>query len=312
MTETSTRSARWAAADVGDQYGRTVVITGANTGIGLETAMALAEHGAGVVLACRDTGKAGRAAARITEAAPGAVVEVARLDLASLASVREAAAQIRSRHQRLDVLINNAALMMPPSGRTEDGFELQIGTNHLGHFALTGLLLDRLMATPGSRIVTVSSVAHRQGRVDVNDLHFRQRPYRRTAAYGQSKLANLMFAYELQRRLDAAGAAAISVAAHPGTVRSDLQRHIAGATRVTGNALMRLLGQRDAAMAALPALRAATDPGVRGGEYYGPDGFLGLTGHPVRAESSARSHDVATQKLLWAESERLTGVTYPL
>jgi NAD(P)-dependent dehydrogenase (short-subunit alcohol dehydrogenase family) len=278
MTGTRTRPARWTAADIGDQRGRTVVVTGANTGIGLETAMALAEHGAEVMLACRDTRKAETAAARITEAAPGAVVEIAGLDLASLASVREAAALIRSRHQRLDVLINNAALT----------------------------------ATPSSRIVTVSSVAHRQGRIDVNDLHFRQRPYRRTAACGQSKLANLMFAYELQRRLDAAGAPTISVAVHPGTVRTDLQRHAAGATRVTGNALMRLLGQRDARMAALPALRAATDPGVRGGEYYGPDGFLGLTGHPVRVDSSVRSHDVATQQLLWAQSERLTGISYPL
>jgi NAD(P)-dependent dehydrogenase (short-subunit alcohol dehydrogenase family) len=312
MAMTRARSALWTEADIGDQHGKAVLITGASTGIGLETAMALAEHGAGIVLACRDVRKAEAAAAHITGTVRGAVVEVAWLDLASLASVREAAAQIRSRHERLDVLINNAALMMPPSDRTQDGFELQIGTNHLGHFALTGLLADRLTATLGSRIVTVSSVAHRQGRIDLNDLHFQQRTYRPQAAYGQSKLANLMFAYELQRRLAAADVATISVAAHPGTVRSDLQRHVTGPAKTAGNALMRLLGQRDARMAALATLRAATDPGARGGEFYGPDGFLGLRGHPVRVDSSTRSHDTDIQQRLWEESERLTGVTYPL
>jgi NAD(P)-dependent dehydrogenase (short-subunit alcohol dehydrogenase family) len=166
MTVTGSRSPGWTAADVGDQRGRIVVVTGANTGIGLETAAALAEHGARIVLACRDASKAEAAATRITEAVPGAVVEMVGLDLASLASIRQAAAQIRSRHEQLDVLINNAGLCWPPFGRTQDGFELQIGTNHLGHFALTGLLLDRLTGTPGSRIITVSSVAHHQGHIE--------------------------------------------------------------------------------------------------------------------------------------------------
>jgi NAD(P)-dependent dehydrogenase (short-subunit alcohol dehydrogenase family) len=310
MTVTSSRSARWTAAYIGDQRGRTVVVTGANTGIGLETAAALAEHGAGVVLACRDSSKAEAAATRITEAVPGAFVEVVGLDLASLASVRQAADQIRSRYERLDVLINNAGMMVPRFGRTQDGFELQIGTNHLGHFALTGLLLDRLTGTPGSRIITVSSFAHLQGHIDLDDLHFRQRSYRPTAAYAQSKLANLMFAYELQRRLTAIDAQTISVAAHPGAVRTDLQRYLAGPIKIIGNAMMILRGQSDARMGALATLRAATDPAACGGEYYGPERFQGWAGHPVRVDSSARSHDADTQQRLWAESERLTGVTY--
>jgi len=310
MTVSSSRSAQWTAADIGDQGGRTFVVTGANTGIGLETAAALAEHGARIVLACRDASKAEAAATRITGAVPGAVVEVVGLDLASLASVRQAAAQIRSRHEQLDVLINNAGLCWPPFGRTQDGFELQIGTNHLGHFALTGLLLERLTGTPGSRIITVSSFRHLQGHIDLDDLHFRQRPYRPLAAYDQSKLANLMFAYELQRRLTAADAQTISVAAHPGAVRTDLQRHLPGPIKVISKAGIALRGQRDAGMGALATLRAATDPAARGGEYYGPERFHGWSGHPVRVDSSARSHDTDTQQRLWSESERLTGITY--
>jgi NAD(P)-dependent dehydrogenase (short-subunit alcohol dehydrogenase family) len=300
----------WTAQSVGDQRGRTAVITGANSGIGFETAKVLAEGGATVVLACRDLGKAKEAADRIAAEVPGATVDVVRLDLASLASVRQAAGQIRSRYPRLDLLINNAGLMMPPYGRTEDGFELQIGTNHLGHFALTGLLLDRLLATPGSRVVTVSSFGHRSGRIDLDDLDFSRRAYRPTAGYGQSKLANLLFTYELQRRLAAVGTQTIAVALHPGAVPTELQRHAGGAMRVAGQLLMSRLGQRDAAMGALATLRAATDPGVRGGEYYGPVGFLGWSGYPAVAESSARSHDTDMQRRLWAESEALTEVSY--
>jgi NAD(P)-dependent dehydrogenase (short-subunit alcohol dehydrogenase family) len=301
---------RWTAQAIGDQHGRTVVITGANAGIGFQTAKVLAGRGATVVLACRDTRKANDAAGRITDAVPGAATEVVRLDLASLASVRQAADEIRSRHPRVDLLINNAGLMVPPYGRTEDGFELQIGTNHLGHFALTGLLLDRLLATPGSRIVTVSSSAHRQGRIDLDDLHFRQRTYRPAAAYAQSKLANLLFTYELQRRLAAAGAQTIAVALHPGVVPTDLGRYGTGVMRVAGNLLVSWFGQRDTTMGALATLRAATDPGVRGAEYYQPGGPLGWSGYPARARSSARSHDTDMQQRLWAESEALTKVSY--
>ncbi|HYS39199.1 MAG TPA: oxidoreductase, partial [Pseudonocardiaceae bacterium] len=192
-------SQQWTAADVPDQHGRTVVITGANSGIGFEAAKALAERGATVVLACRDTDRAGLAADRIRADAPNADIRITQLDLASLASVRAAAERLRADHLRIDLLINNAGLMIPPYGRTEDGFELQFGTNHLGHFAFTGLLLDRMVGVPGSRIVTVSSNAHKGGRINFDDLQSAQR-YSRMAAYGQSKLANLLFTYELQRR----------------------------------------------------------------------------------------------------------------
>jgi NAD(P)-dependent dehydrogenase (short-subunit alcohol dehydrogenase family) len=301
---------RWTAADVPDQQGRTAVVTGANTGIGFETASVLAAHGASVVLACRDPAKAEAAAARVTAAGPAGTVSTLRLDLASLASVRAAAEALHSSHARLDLLINNAGVMMPPHSRTEDGFELQLGTNHLGHFALTGLLLDRLLATPGSRVVTVASPAHRQGQIDFADLQSERR-YRRMAAYAQSKLASLLFTYELQRRLAAAGAHTIAVAAHPGAARTELNRHMPAITLSRGRSwgIWRLITQSPQT-GALSILRAAVDPQVRGGDYYGPDGRFEYKGHPVRLTSSARSHDTGTQHRLWQESERLTGIAY--
>jgi NAD(P)-dependent dehydrogenase (short-subunit alcohol dehydrogenase family) len=298
----------WTAADVGDQHGRTALVTGANSGIGFEAAMVLAGRGAVTLLGCRDMGKGKDAADRISAASPGANVTVVQLDLACLASVRQAAEEIRANHERLDVLINNAGLMMPPRGTTIDGFELQFGTNHLGHFALTGLLLDRMLPVAGSRVVTVSSNAHRAGWINFADLEWR-RGYRRMAAYGQSKLANLMFTYELQRRLTAAGAATVAVAAHPGTTRTQLTRHLPSVVQTLNDAVGGAFSQ-GARMGALPTLRAATDPQARGGEYYGPNGWLQVRGYPVQVESSARSHDAAAQRRLWAESERLTGVTF--
>jgi NAD(P)-dependent dehydrogenase (short-subunit alcohol dehydrogenase family) len=297
---------RWTEADIPDQTGRTVVVTGANTGLGFETARALARRGAMVVLACRDLDKATVAAARIGAGA----VRILRLDLASLDSVREAAGELRSSYDRLDLLINNAGLMMPPYGRTADGFELQFGTNHLGHFALTGLVLDLLLAAPGARIVTVSSMGHRMGVMDFEDLQFEHR-YSRMASYGRSKLANLLFTYELQRRLDGAGTDTIAVAAHPGASRTELGRHQTGAMQFLARPIEHLVGQ-DARMGSLPTLRAAVDTCVRGGEYYGPDGLFEMHGYPKRVESNARSHDAAVQRRLWQESERLTGVTFPL
>jgi NAD(P)-dependent dehydrogenase (short-subunit alcohol dehydrogenase family) len=311
MARQQNTAQRWTAQAVGSQHARTVVITGANTGIGFETAKALATRGATVVLAARNPTKTQDAVARIAGAAPGADVSAVTLDLTSLASVRRAAEQISSRHPRLDLLINNAGVMMTPQGRTEDGFELQIGTNHLGHFALTGLLLDRLLATPGSRIVTVSSFAHRQGHIDPDDLHFQQRQYRPTTAYGQSKLANLLFTYELQRRLTATNAATIAVALEPGVVPTDLPRYASALNRFTVRLLTAIAGQRSPEMGALSTLRAATDPGARGGQYYAPGSLRGWRGYPVRIESSTRSHDTDLQRRLWDESQRLTGVTYP-
>jgi NAD(P)-dependent dehydrogenase (short-subunit alcohol dehydrogenase family) len=298
-------SARWTTEDVPGQQGRLAVVTGANTGLGFETAQALAARGASVVLAVRNVEKGKQAAARIGAATPGATVTVQELDLSSLDSVRTAAAGLRAGHPRIDLLICNAGVMYPPKQATGDGFELQFGTNHLGHFALTGLLLERMLPVPGSRVVTVSSVGHRmQARINFDDLQW-ERSYSRVRAYGQSKLANLMFTYELQRRLSGAGTT-IAVAAHPGFAATDLMRHSPAA------AVVAPLFSQDAAMGALPVLRAATDPGVLGGQYYGPAGFLGTRGYPKLAASSRQSHDEAVQRRLWTVSEELTGVTFPV
>jgi NAD(P)-dependent dehydrogenase (short-subunit alcohol dehydrogenase family) len=298
-------SARWTSDDVPSQQGRVAVVTGANTGLGFETAQVLAARGASVVLAVRNVEKGKEAAARIGSAAPGASVAVQELDLASLDSVRAAASELRAAHPRIDLLICNAGVMYPPKQTTDDGFELQFGTNHLGHFALTGLLLERMLPVPGSRVVTVSSVGHRiRARINFDDLQW-ERSYSRVGAYGQSKLANLMFTYELQRRLSGVGTT-IAVAAHPGLAATELMRHSHAATVVAP------LFSQNAAMGALPVLRAATDPGVLGGQYYGPAGFLGTRGYPELAASSRRSHDEAVQRRLWTVSEELTGVTFPV
>ncbi|GIG40567.1 SDR family NAD(P)-dependent oxidoreductase [Cellulomonas phragmiteti] len=294
----------WTEQDIPDQSGRVVVVTGANTGLGHETARALAEHGARVVLAVRDVAKGEQAAARL----PGDV-SVQALDLTSLASVRAAAADLRAAHPRIDLLINNAGVMYTPKQTTADGFELQLGTNHLGHFALTGLLLDRLLPVPGSRVVTVSSNAHRlRAAIHFDDLQW-ERSYDRAGAYGQSKLANLMFTYELQRRLASHGTT-VAVAAHPGLSRTELARNAPTALRLPLTWLSPLFPS--AAMGALPTLRAATDPGVVGGQYYGPDGRREVRGHPTLVTSSPDSHDRATQQRLWTVSEELTGVAFPV
>jgi len=298
----------WTEADVPDQSGRTAVITGGNSGIGFEAARVLAQRGARLILGCRDQGKARDAVTRIRAAAPGAEVEAVPLDLASLHSVRAAAGQIRSTCEGIDLLINNAGVMMPPYGRTEDGFELQFGINHLGHFALTGLLLDRLARLPGARVVTVSSNNHRDGLINFDDLQS-ERGYRPMAGYAQSKLANLMFTYELQRRLAASGSPAIAAAAHPGLTRTNLARYLSPVMTALYVLIERPLAQ-SAAMGALGTLRAATDPAARGGDYYGPTRWRGERGCPVRIGSSERSHDEDAQRRLWRESERLTGVRY--
>jgi NAD(P)-dependent dehydrogenase (short-subunit alcohol dehydrogenase family) len=312
----SSQGGRWTEADVPAQRGRTAVITGANTGLGFETARVLAARGAQVVLACRDLGQAKEAAVRILGdgarsggAAPAALHAV-RLDLASLASVREAADEIASAYGPIDLLINNAGVMMTPYRLTADGFELQFAVNHLGHFALTGLLLGRMLGQEGSRVVTVSSNAHKPGRIDFDDLQS-QRRYRRAAAYCQSKLANLMFTYELQRRLAGARARTQALAAHPGKAKTELIRYLPGWLRLEDLIVEQPLGQ-SAAMGALPTLRAAVDPAACGGEYYGPGGRGELRGYPRLVASRERARDVEAQQRLWRESERLTGVTYPV
>jgi NAD(P)-dependent dehydrogenase (short-subunit alcohol dehydrogenase family) len=300
----------WTAADIPDQTGRVVVITGANTGLGYETAAALAEHGAHVVLAVRNLDKGKDAAARIAAQSPHADVELQELDLTSLASIRSAAEQLRSAHDRIDVLINNAGVMWTPKSITSDGFELQFGTNHLGHFAFTGLLLDRLLPVAGSRVVTVSSFGHRiRAGIHFDDLQW-ERSYSRVGAYGQAKLANLLFTYELQRRLAPQGTT-IAAAAHPGGSRTQLYRNAPVLVRRVFNAVELLVAQ-DAVTGALSILRAATDPGVMGGQYFGPGGFGELQGHPKIVASSGKSHDLDVQRRLWAVSEELTKVTYPL
>jgi NAD(P)-dependent dehydrogenase (short-subunit alcohol dehydrogenase family) len=295
---------RWTVANIPELRGRTAVVTGSNTGLGYETATALAARGARVVLAVRNLDKGKAAADLISRAHPGTDVSVQELDLTSLASIASATDELRAKHDHIDLLINNAGVMMTPKGTTKDGFELQLGTNHLGHFAFTARLLDRLLATPLSRVVNVSSLGHRLGRIRFDDLQSEKR-YSRNAAYGQSKLANLLFTYELQRRL--ADTDTIAVAAHPGGSASELDRHVPAALRFAFRPL-----QQPTEMGALPTLRAATDPGVAGGEYYGPGGFAELRGYPELVESNARSHDAEVARRLWTVSEELTGVAFPL
>jgi NAD(P)-dependent dehydrogenase (short-subunit alcohol dehydrogenase family) len=310
------RSARektpWTATEIGDQHGRTVLVTGGNSGIGFGTVLALAAHGATVLFTYRDHATATTAVQAITAAVPDATIHTQHLDLASLASIRRTADWVRASCPRLDLLINNAGIMMAPKQTTEDGFELHLGTNHLGHFALTGLLLDRLVHTKGSRIVTVSSSAHLQGRIDLDDLHFHNRRYSPPGAYAQSKLANILFTQELQRRLASAGAQTMAVALEPGYVPTQLPRSAASPLRLAVRVVTRLLGQPDKAAGALATLRAATDPQAVGGDYYGPAGRLRAAGPPILREPSGISQDRELQQRLWAESARLTGVSYPL
>ncbi|GGK99893.1 SDR family NAD(P)-dependent oxidoreductase [Nocardia jinanensis] len=298
-------SGNWTEQHIPDQHGRVAIVTGANTGLGFETARMLAARGAAVVLAVRNIEKGRQAAARIT-----GDVTVQALDLTSLDSIRSAAADLRAAHPRIDLLINNAGVMYTPRQTTADGFELQFGTNHLGHFALTGLLLDRLLPVPGSRVVTVSSTGHRiRAAIHFDDLQW-ERSYSRMAAYGQSKLANLMFTYELQRRLASHGTT-VAVAAHPGVSNTELVRNTPTVLRLPITRLAPLLTQ-SADMGALPTLRAATDPAVVGGQYYGPGNRGEIRGYPKLVTSSPDSHDRAAQQRLWTVSEELTGVTFPL
>jgi NAD(P)-dependent dehydrogenase (short-subunit alcohol dehydrogenase family) len=313
MTIEQSRRGRWTAAQIPAQHGRTAVVTGANAGLGYVTALELARHGAAVVLACRDPGRAAAAAARITAEAGGGRVSTLELDLSSLASVRAAAARLHDEHETVDLLINNAGVLQTRLRRTADGLERTFATNHAGPFAFTGLVLDLLLTRPGSRVVTVSSIGHRRGRIDFDDLDG-ERGYRGAPAYFQSKLANLLFGYELQRRLSAAGAPTVSVLAHPGNARTEFGRDLPLPIRIMMSRWLRPLTWwllQDVRIGALGTLRAATDPAARGGEYYGPPGRAQFVGHPQRVESSEQSHDLDAARRLWAISEELTGVRYP-
>lgn len=306
---------RWTAADIPDQRGRTAVVTGANSGLGHITSRELARKGAHVVLACRDQGRGEETLARLRSQVTDARVELLPLDLADLDSVRTAATTFADRHQGLDLLVNNAGVMALPYRTTADGFEMQFGTNHLGHFALTGLLLPALLRRPEPRVVTVSSQMHRGGRIDFEALQGDGKPrYRRWAAYAQSKLANLLFAHELGRRAGVGGTSLRSVAAHPGYAATNLQ--LAGPRMARNRAtegLMRLgnrfFAQSDE-LGALPLLYAATVPDLAGGSYVGPGGPFGMRGYPTLVEPSAAANDEATARQLWEISAELTGVTY--
>jgi NAD(P)-dependent dehydrogenase (short-subunit alcohol dehydrogenase family) len=302
-------SAKWTADQIPDQSGRVAVVTGANSGLGLVTARELAKAGAHVVIACRNTTKGEAAAAEVRAAAPGSQPELEALDLADLASVRDFAARFRTGHDGLDLLILNAGVMAPPRRTTADGFEMQFGTNHLGHFALAGLLLDTMEGLEDARVVTVSSGAHKIGRIGFDDLQGERR-YRRWSAYGQSKLANLLFALELDRRLRAAGSTVRSLAAHPGYAATNLQSASAPPLDRLVMIFSNFVIAQSAEMGTLPILYAATNPDAEGGTYIGPDGIAEQRGYPkvVSPSGAARDEDVARR--LWEVSEELTGVSF--
>jgi protochlorophyllide reductase len=302
----------WTANDIPDQTGRTVLITGANSGLGLAAAGLLAGRGARVLMACRSPERGAEALRAV-----GGAAELVKLDLADLGSVHAAAKEIRTRTgDRLDVLMNNAGVMMTPKRTTADGFELQFGTNHLGHAALTWLLMPALRTRPGARVVTLSSTAARAGKVDFADLNFEHRRYLPTAAYGQAKLANLLFALELDRRAGKAGLDLVSVAAHPGYTATNLVNNMAGSRE--GGPLATLIeffgeiGGRFVAQGipagTLPMLYAATSPNVRGGDYYGPDGMFEIRGLPGRATIPRLASDSELAARLWDRTAELTGV----
>jgi NAD(P)-dependent dehydrogenase (short-subunit alcohol dehydrogenase family) len=294
--------AKWTANDIPDLSGKTAVVTGANSGLGYETALGLARHGAHVVMACRDERRGTEAVQRLRTDAPTASAELSLLDLADLASVRKFAEAYAGERDGLDILVDNAGVMALDERRqTADGFEMQLGTNHLGHFALTGLLLPQLQARPSARVVAVTSFGHKVGRMNFDDLQW-ERSYRKWLAYGRSKLANLLFIFELDRRARAAGSTLVATAAHPGYANTNLQ---AGTSFQWSNFMA-----QSAADGALPTLYGATAPDAQGGEFFGPDGFLQQRGAPKRVTAAKKAYDADDARRLWEVSEELTGVTY--
>ena len=295
---------KWDSNDIPDQKGRIAIVTGSSSGIGYETARVLANKNAEVIMAVRNLQKGNAALDKIKAGYQDADVKVMELDIASLESVRRFTEDFKKNYSRLDLLINNAGVMMPPYSKTADGFELQFGTNHLGHFALTGLLMDLIINTESSRIVNVSSTSHKSGKIDFDDLDWEKRTYKKMRAYGDSKIANIYFTYELQRNLEKAGSKTIAVASHPGWTATELQRHVG-----IVNFLNRFFSQ-GIDMGALPTLYAAIAPDVKGGDYYGPAGWLEMRGYPKKVESNELSHDQKISKKLWEASEELTGIKW--
>ena len=297
---------KWDSNNIPDKKGRVAIVTGSSSGIGYETAHVLAGKNATVIIAVRNLQKGNTAADKIRAEHESADVRVMELDLANLESVRSFTAKFKENFSRLDLLINNAGVMMPPYSKTADGFELQFGTNHLGHFALTSLLIDVVLKTENSRIVTVSSMSHKSGKLDFDDLNWEKRKYKKMQTYADSKIANLYFTYELQRRLEKTGSKTIAVASHPGWTATELQRHV-GLARFSNRFFAQSIE-----MGALPTLLVATASDVKGSDYYGPSGRREMKGYPKKVESNKLSQDEDIAKKLWIISEELTGVRYEL
>ncbi len=302
---------KWDAEQIPNLAGKVVVVTGANSGIGLEAAREFARKGAHTILACRSEKRGQRAVGELREELPNAQVHLMTLDLASLASIERFAQDFTQTCSRLDVLVNNAAIMAVPYSVTEDGFESQMGINHLGHFALTGRLLQPLLSTPHARVVNVSSTAHRAGRMDYGNLLFENGGYSPFRAYCRSKLANLLFTLSLQRRFENTGANALALAAHPGMATTNIGNHLHDnrTFRISGMLTSGIV--QSASMGALPTLRAAVDPQAEGGHFYGPLGFAGQRGHPGVVSSTAASRNATAAEQLWKASAQLTGINYP-
>lgn len=295
---------KWNTNSITDQSGRVVIITGAASGLGKETTKILVSKNATVIMAIRNTQKGEQVSEEIKKSFPEARIEVRKLDLGSLSSVKSFSKQILSDFNRLDILINNAGVMMCPFSTTEDEFEIQMGTNHLGHFALTGLLMPLLKKTKGARIVATSSIAHRTGNIDFEDINWGKRKYNTTQAYADSKLANLYFAYELARKLKDDPNAPLVTAAHPGYTSTDLQRH-----SLFWRIMNPIFGQK-VEQGALPTLRAATDLKAKSANFYGPSGFLEMAGAPVLVKSTKMSYNEVNAKQLWEVSEKVTGIQF--
>ncbi|MCA0972425.1 SDR family NAD(P)-dependent oxidoreductase [Halobacillus litoralis] len=302
----------WSLIDIPSLEGQVIIVTGGNGGLGYEAVNVFAKRGAKVILASRSIERGQEAHAKLTKETPEADIEVMELNLGDLESVHQFAHAFKQKYDRLDILLNNAGVMTTPYGQTKDGFEQQLGINHLGHFALTGLLFDTIKKTAGARIVNISSNAHRQGKMDFDNLLFENGGYTPMKSYSQSKLANLLFTFELQRKLNDAGIPVKTVAAHPGVATTNLTRHIEDKLlfKVVGP-LFNVMTQ-DAFNGALPGIRAATDPSVQGGEYFGPSGFQEFKGDPVVVEPITKAYDVIEADILWKRSEELTGVTFTI
>lgn len=301
----------WTFENIPDLQGKTIIVTGGNSGLGYESVKAFALKGATVILACRNLAKGEKAKNEILKTNPSGEIQVMQLDLANLTSVEAFAKKFSSEHKQLDVLLNNAGIMATPNIKTDDGFEAQLGTNHLGHFALTGHLLPLLKGTPQSRVVNVSSLAHKGGKMDFNDLMFEKcRKFKPMRAYGQSKLANLLFTYELQRFFEANNIDCIAVAAHPGGSNTRLANHFETNKFMEAVSKIARGAMQPAAKGALPQIRASVDANVKGGDYFGPSGIGELFGYPVLVKSNAASHNEENARKLWEVSEKLTGVKY--